>query len=310
MMNRRTLSNILKKALAGKRLPISVITLSAASWLALSVFPVAGPAQAQPPAAATSGAVQNMTYEVYAGGINAVTATLNIGYEAQERYHLSLSAWTKGFLGRLAPWSGTFKTTGWLENGEARMPEMHQSTAIWRQEEEIKTYSYSADGRFNGLTVIEKGHDKSPESIDDELTQGTIDALTATLQVMETVAAGQGCNGSAEVFDGARRFELIFREEAREMLESSRYNIYEGEALRCAVEVKPIAGKWHEKPRGWMSIQEQGREKGTMPTVWLAPMSDGTPAIPVKVRVKTDYGTLFMHLAHYQNGDQAVQAGR
>ena len=57
-----------------------------------------------------------------------------------------------------------------------------------------------------------------------------------------------------------------------------------------------------------MSIQEQGRERGTMPTVWLGKIAKNAPAIPVKIRVKTAYGTLFMHLAEYQNEGQIIVA--
>lgn len=51
-----------------------------------------------------------------------------------------------------------------------------------------------------------------------------------------------------------------------------------------------------------MSIQEQSRENGSLPTVWMAKMTEDAPAVPVKIRVKTDYGTLFMHLVRYENG--------
>jgi len=55
-----------------------------------------------------------------------------------------------------------------------------------------------------------------------------------------------------------------------------------------------------------MSIQEQGRERGTMPTVWFAKVQEGQVAVPVKVRVKTDYGTLFMHLTDYQSAGKKM----
>ena len=92
----------------------------------------------------------------------------------------------------------------------------------------------------------------------------------------------------------------MFKEKGTVELKASRWNVYEGSAIECTAEVQPIAGKWHEKPRGWMSIQEQGRERGTIPTVWFAKITEGQPAVPVKVRVKTSYGTLFMHMTKYE----------
>lgn len=260
--------------------------------------------------AAASKHLQSMTYEVYAGGINAVTAKLDVGFESKERYSVSLAAKTKGFLGSLVPWSGTFESHGWHMGQGKNRPEIHKSTAIWREDHDMKEYTYTKDGTFKGLKEIEAGKDVSKKEIDSELTQGTTDILSATLEVMEAMASTGKCEGSAEVFDGARRFELVFSHEAEEILEATDYNVYQGPSARCIVEVKPVAGKWYEKPRGWLSIQEQGREKGTMPTVWMARMDENSPAVPVKVRVKTDYGTLFMHLIRYDNGTKQVVAAR
>lgn len=246
---------------------------------------------------------QVLTYEVYAGGVNAVTATLQVGYESAERYHMELEAKTKGFLEKIVPWSGTFETVGWrLPDGQER-PELHKSTAVWRGESDLKEYGYGRDGSFQFLKAYEAGKDVTPKKLDDTLTQGTTDALTAALEAMEGVAKKGTCASTAEIFDGLRRYELVFNQEAEDTLEPTKYNIYEGKAARCTAEVKPMAGKWHDKPRGWMSIQEQGRDKGSLPTVWLAEMEKGAPAVPVKIRVKTDYGTLFMHLVEYRNGD-------
>lgn len=69
--------------------------------------------------------------------------------------------------------------------------------------------------------------------------------------------------------------------------------------------MKPDQGKWRKKPRGWLSIQEQGRQKGALPTIWLGQMGADKTYIPVKIRVKTDYGTLFMHLTSYKTGPAA-----
>ncbi len=249
--------------------------------------------------------LQAMTYEVYAGGINAVTAQLDIRDNPKDKYSMELDAQTKGFLGKLVPWSGTFETNGkHLKDGDYR-PALHKSTAKWKDEADIKEYVYGADGSFVRLHSIEAGVDVTPKKIDGELTQGTIDALTATMRVMKTISKNGKCEGESDVFDGDRRFKLVFAHEAEDQLAATDYNVYSGPAARCRVEVVPVAGPWHKKPRGWMSIQEQGREKGSLPTVWMAQLSGTGPAVPVKMRIKTDYGTLFMHLVHYE-GDGKV----
>lgn len=255
-----------------------------------------------------AGTMQKMTYEVYAGGINAVTAEIDVEQTPQNRYSMVMSAFTKGFLGALAPWKGTFETHGWVRKDGMDQPELHRSTAIWRDEEEVKEYSYDKQGNFVGYSIKDPENDGKKKEVEAELVQGTVDVLTATLNVMNEVAHGGSCAGAAEVFDGSRRFKMEFRFEDNEELVTSRYNVYQGPSQRCVVEVTPIAGKWHDKPRGWMSIQEQGRQKGSLPTIWFAKIDPEGPAVPVKIRVKSEYGAMFMHLVNYNDGHSTVTA--
>lgn len=250
---------------------------------------------------------QILTYEVYGGGFNAVLAKLNMEEASSDRYRTKLYAKTKGFLGSMFPWYGTFETNGWHINNKKRQPETHIVSSTWRGETEIKEYAYNKSGEFKALRITEEGKDKSPDSIDMALTKDTIDALTATLNVMEFVSKGQKCEGESLIFDGKRRFKLLFKDKGKKHLEASKYNIFEGEATECVVEIEPKGGRWHKKPRGWLSLQEQGRKYGALPTIWLASVGKDKAFVPVKVRLKTQFGTLFAHLTQYENEDGLVK---
>lgn len=245
---------------------------------------------------------QSIQYDVYAGGIHALQSNLDVSFPKKGRYDVMLKAKTYGLLGKLAPWSGTFHSFGWA--GTPNKPQQHESTATWRGEDEVKTYSYKKDGSFNEYRITDDSNDGKVKEVDKELTDQTTDILTATLNTMQIIGAGNKCEGTSEIFDGKRRFKMIFKHKADVELPESKWNAYSGPAIQCTVEVQPVAGRWYEKPRGWMSIQEQGRERGTMPTVWFAKLNEGKPAIPVKVRVKTSYGTLFMHMTKYDDGEK------
>lgn len=236
-------------------------------------------------------------YVVYAGGINAVTATLDLDLR-KTTYDLALKGETRGFLKALAPWTGSFATQGWRSD-TAYFPRLHTSKSGWKTEQDIKEYRYDRKRNFLGLKHTEDGHDKSPQTIDPALTKGTTDILSATLAVMSAVAYDKPCAGQADVFDGKRRFAAIFKDQGAVTLKESAQAIYAGPARMCTLEIKPKGGKWGKKPRGWLALQEQGRQSGTMPTLWMANVPGVPVAVPVKIRVKTKYGTLFMHLADW-----------
>lgn len=246
---------------------------------------------------------QRMNFDVYAGGIHAVQANMDLDYREKGRYAMKFSAQTRGILGSLAPWEGTFESKGWALSNGRRVPQLHESIAMWRDEKEVKSYNYTKNGGFKDIVTLYT-HKKPKTKVPDKaLTKGTTDALSATILVMEQVSDGGKCEGERDVFDGKRRYTLIFKHSRFVMLEKTRYNAYSGLAVECTVEVKPVAGAWHKKPRGWLSIQEQGRKRGMMPTVWLAQVTENAVAVPVRVRVKTAYGTLFMHMTRYESGD-------
>lgn len=249
--------------------------------------------------------MQRMHYKVYGGGVPVVSADLAVDETGGNNYALSFAAYTHGILAKLAPWRGIFESRGRSEDGGLR-PAVHKSSAIWRGEEEIAEYTYNRDGSFGQLRITDKHNKAVPKPVEKPLGDQTTDVLSATLEVMRQVADTGKCEGADDIFDGKRRFRLIFKDKGETVLPASKLNLYEGKARECVVEVRPIAGKWHDKPRGWLSIQEQGRSAGTMPTVWMAQLKEGSAAVPVRVRVKTDYGTLFMHLAEYRSSDKTL----
>lgn len=242
-----------------------------------------------------SGQATTLTYAVYAGGIHAMDATLVIN-KTTKKYDTRLSAGTQGFLKKLANWSGEFSTNGLIKKGTP-LPLIHKSASTWKEETETKTFKYNGAGKFLSYQVVEGGKDKTPKDLDKTLSLGTTDILSATFDLMTHLPTTKTCAGNSSIYDGDRTYRLVFEDTRTETLKKNDYNIYSGNTISCTVEVKPEKGKWRKKPRGWLSIQEQGRQKGALPTIWFGPLTPQSDYyVPVKIRVKTDYGTLFMHL--------------
>ncbi len=239
-------------------------------------------------------------YQIYASGFKVLDAVLTIEYGTDVDYKISLSAKTHGWLGKLVPWSGDYQSSGWIMEDGLKRPMEHISSSIWRGTEAKKNFYYKQDGSFKKLYLEEKGRDYTPKNFDYNITDKTVDLLTANLMMMEKVGNSNSCKSNTLVFDGKRSFNLKFDDVDVVQLKSSKYNIYSGKAYKCTVEIEPQKGYWHEKPRGWLSIQEQGRNKGALPTIWLGKMEGDNLYVPVKIMVKTDYGALMMHLKKHQ----------
>ena len=216
-------------------LPWQVITASI--FVLFGLFFTVSPSFAKAP---LNEGQQIIRYDVYAAGVHALQSDLTLDLQGKERYSATLKAKTYGLLGKLAPWEGTFESYGW--QAALYKPKLHQSSSTWRSEKEIKKYSYRKDGSFESFTVQDHGKKESVRKVDDTLTQGTSDVLTATLNTMRHITKTGKCDGETDVFDGKRRFKLIFVQTNEVELEASRWNVYSGPAVECTAEVKPIAG--------------------------------------------------------------------
>jgi Protein of unknown function (DUF3108) len=249
---------------------------------------------------AVDAAPVRLTYNVYTGGINAIDVTFDMDITSKS-YTADLTAYTRGFLGKLVPWKGKFKTVG-QRSGDTLIVRSHESISTWKGKDDRAVYKYSPNGTFQSLKLIDDGMNKTPDKIDSVLTKDTTDILTATLNVMMNQKKSESCDGASDIFDSRRRFTLKFSSAGSENLKKSRYNMFNGKAQKCTVEVIPKGGAWSKKPRGWLSIQEQGRKKGSLPTVWTGKIIDHLPPMPVKILIKTNYGTMFLHLVNVDDG--------
>ncbi len=242
-------------------------------------------------------AEKTLTYDLYAGGIHALDATITLE-EGAGRYDIGLKAATAKAFKFIAPWSGSFATAGWLENGE-RQPETHKVISNLSKKTKTKDIVYKREGGLVSFKATQDGKDKTPEEIGAELTPPEIvDVLTATLQTLDRVNETGTCKGSSLIFDGERSFSLAFTDQGKEDIPASAYNVYQGEAVACSFEMKAEKGKWKKNLRGWLMLQEQARKLDNKPTVWFAKVQGdtGNTYVPVKLQIKTNYGVLLLHL--------------
>lgn len=234
------------------------------------------------------------SYAMYTGGFDVVE--IEGHYDFGTHYNFNLTAFTRGILGKLAPWKGILETSGARGKSGVYMPSTHSFLNRWRSKVEVTSFSYDRQGRFVAMQrTDEDGRLQTPE-VEPELTKGTVDMLSALGIVLDGFEKTGRCTASVPVFDGRRRFNMKFTDAGATVIKPGRYSIFSGDARMCTVEIVPVAGKWHEKPRGWMSIQEQSRAENKLPRLWIGRPAPDAPAIPVRFEVYTRYGTILMHL--------------
>lgn len=244
---------------------------------------------------------KTLVYDLYAGGFRALDATVTLKEDRaakQGRYALELVSATAETFKMIAPWSGSFKVAGWLQ-GVERQPETYAVYSKLTEKIKTKDFRYDASGKLLSFKATENGKDKTPDPVGPELTPpGITDVLTTTLKALDRLHATGACTGASLIYDGDRTFTLSFKDTGPEVLAASDYNAYAGEARGCTFEMIPEKGKWKKKLRGWLMLQDQARKLSSEPIVWFArlPGDKTGEYVPVRLQIKTNYGTLILHL--------------
>lgn len=238
----------------------------------------------------------SVTYGIYGGGFQALN--IDITYDLNKTdYDARMNAKPYGVLGKLLPWAGKYETKGIIKNATL-IPIEHDRISAWRDDKSHVIMSYK-NGQFSQLKEIsdEKGKNSSRiVPVEQDLSQDTVDLVTAVTDMLVRSTDKNDCTYSKEVFDGRRRFRMTFKDEGTQNLVKSAVNIFGGTAHVCRMELVPLKG-FKGKPRGYYRIQEDARKNGgELPVIWLGQAWKNGPMIPVRMMVKSEYGTVLMHL--------------
>jgi hypothetical protein len=239
-----------------------VVLASAAALLALS-------------AAARAEAVFPARYRVVVAGMPVLDVEARVELGA-ETYHLSARLRTRGLVALAAPGEHVSEASGGLRGTEAE-PWRYLSEGIWRGRPRRLALDW-----HGGEPVLRLRDPPGPdehEPVPPELRRGTLDALSALVQLARIVAATGRCEAAAAVYDGRRRMDYVLHTAGRGVLPPWR-DAWAGEALRCGFEGRQVAGFRRDRDASEQARPQRGE-------AWLAPLVPGGPHVPVRLSVPT-----------------------
>jgi len=180
-----------------------------------------------------------LDYKIYIGGLEALKATVTIAADSGH-YDVEIQAVTAGAVGKMMPWAVNVGSKGNVVDGTLR-PISHTQNNNFQGKDRSVTLNYDGQGGFLNRTVVPDANEDQRDPVPPEMTKNTLDIVSGVLEGLRLVDRTGSCNGKAPVFDGRRRFDLIYSDDGHEALESSGVAVYSGDALKCAVKVEPVA---------------------------------------------------------------------
>lgn len=242
-----------------------------------------------------------LKYDIYAGGFKAMDASIQMDL-SEKAYDMALSAKTQGMIGTLFPWQGNYSTSGILNAKAEFLPLQHMSMSNWRSNIKTMELDYSPAGHLMKILTQRGGETKVNRDIKRADADGAVDLLTGTLLMMRQAKGAEHCQGNFPVYDGSRRYNITLQDDGHEEIKKTKFSVFSGNALRCTLKVEPVAGfSKKDQKRGWMAVQNHTEARHKLPTIWFAQLLPDSPAVPVRMEIASEYGSVVAHLAKTEN---------
>ena len=202
-------------------------------------------------------------------------------------YRTRVALRTAGVFATLAPWHSEAVAHGRIAGGEL-VPAAYRASSAFRERRQQIDLEYATGGAVSG-SVNGILTDGDREQVPDDLRQGTVDPITASAVVAQRLAATGSCAGVVPIFDGLRRYDLVYEDLGTTEMGSSRRDPYRGPARLCRATIRSIAG--------FLRTGDRAGERATEIRTWLAPPFPGAAPVAVRIDLSGSRGTLHVHLA-------------
>jgi Protein of unknown function (DUF3108) len=257
-------------------------------WAAWAIMLALGASLVMAPREARSQSLPpaSLAYTAYLGGVAFGAMAFDVAL-AEDAYALGFRMRTEGFLGWLLPWSQSVRASGEVAGG--LRPRWLRSDGLWRGRARHIEIVFAPEGAtVASADPAIDSEDRDPVPL--EATRGATDLMSAIVEVARGLDQGLLCDRRVPVFDGRRRYDVLFAHGGPETLPQSAYAPIAGEATRCSFQFELIAGGLRTASGTRLVAPD------AVSRVWFKRVGHDLPPIPVRLETDTNFGTLVIHL--------------
>ena len=248
------------------------------------------------PATASADLHIDVEIVVYMGGFHLSTLAVSTAFTGTD-YEIRSNVQTEGIVDWVVKTNAVIGAKGQFIESRAR-PLLYNSDITDKKQRQLVAISWPrADGILEPAQILsfpEYNLEKYPVS--EQERQRSADPMSAIMQII--LAASQNpdspasnppsnpCGGTIPVYDGRRRFDLIMEPRGVEEISTGRGAAFEGEALKCWIGFKRVAGYKPRTPK--RSDRTDGLSEWPDIYMWLAPVQAADTVVHMPVRFYAD----------------------
>lgn len=181
-------------------------------------------------------------FDVFVGKFNASRTSFVYSINDEE-YAVNSEVKTYGTFDVLYPFQAIYSTAGQILKSNELMTRSYKYSSKSRFNRRAKELVYDEDGK--PLYRISSKNDKEKKTVVNQglNSKGTTDLQTVFAELSLQYHKYRFCDSRMEVFDGKRRFDVVFKDEGQEELKANKYSNIEGKASKCSMYIDSLGNK-------------------------------------------------------------------
>ncbi len=264
------------------------------SWVGLAVTGLVGLSSVAAAAEPLPARTVDLTYDVYLGGLHIFTFDIDMALQP-DRYRVTAEGATQGMVGWLYEWQTKLAAEGLDRNGRIE-PQRYDVESNWQGNQRTVQLGFAEEGRYDLQRTPPPEPDPDIEGgLPETLPEGIVDPLSLAVAASRVLEENGRCDQTLPVFDGQRRYDLTLTHIDAATLPPSEYSAYHGPAVRCSFSMKRISGF----RKSWRTKRQVAAD-ASPPTIWLAPIRQDLPPLPVRYDGAIALGNIVIHLTKAQ----------
>ncbi len=158
----------------------------------------------------------------------------------KEHYRAQSVVQTNGFFDVVYPFSAHYLTSGKINPDGELQTEVYKYASQTRTNRRTKELIYNDEGVPVYRLSSKNDKSKKVEITQDPKNDGTTDLQTVFAEMAKQYNEVRFCDSRMEVFDGKRRFAVIFKDEGDEPINANEYSPFSGTAHKCSLYIDKL----------------------------------------------------------------------
>ncbi len=244
-------------------------------------------------------------YDVYLGGLNIFS--FDAGFTRNgARYTISGGGKTKGIVRLVWRWAVKTTSTGMLKGGKV-VSHSYDVATLRKKKHKLMQLLFKGRGAYAiTRTPADSPRKRKKRKLPKSIPAGTLDPVSVALAVGGALEHGGSCGGKFPVFDGNRRYDLIFEKVGKEHLSKPGFSTFSGLTTRCRFTMKRVSG--FRKKR--FAIKFWDEEKHEQPQIWMGRLEKGLPLVLIQFQAEFNLGYMIIYLTKAKYGGRVLLAPR